>query len=73
MEYNDQAIREAMRLAGTPAGQQLLQMLQQSKGPELRQAMEKAAAGDMAQAKQSLAKLLSDPNIQQLLAKMGGK
>ena len=41
---NDQdAIREAMRLAQTPAGRQLLQMLQSSNDPQLQNAMASAA------------------------------
>lgn len=71
MEYNDKAIQEAMRLAGTPAGQQLLNMLQQSNNPALQQAMQKAAAGDYQQAKQAMSALLQDPQIKKLLEQMG--
>ena len=71
MEYNDKAIQEAMRLAGTPAGQQLLNMLQQSNTPALQQAMQKAAAGDYQQAKQAMSALLQDPQIKKLLEQMG--
>ena len=73
MEYNEQAIREAMRLAKTPAGQQLMNMLQQNNSEELRHAMEKAAAGDMVQAKQAVSAMLKDPQVQKLLEQMGGK
>lgn len=73
MEYNEQAIREAMRLAKTPAGQQLLNMLQQNSSEDLRRAMEKAAAGDMSQAKQAVSAMLKDPQVQKLLEQMGGK
>lgn len=73
MEYSEQAIREAMRLAKTPAGQQLLNMLQQNSSEDLRRAMEKAAAGDMSQAKQAVSGMLKDPQVQKLLEQMGGK
>lgn len=73
MEYNDQSIREAMRLAKTPAGQQLLNMLQQNNSEDLRRAMEKAAAGDLSQAKEAVSAMLKDPQVQQLLEQMGGK
>lgn len=73
MEYNEKTIQEAMRLAKTPAGQQLLNMLQQNNSEELRQAMEKAAAGDMSQAKLAVSAMLKDPQVQKLLEQMGGK
>ena len=71
MEYHDKDIQNAMRLAGTPAGQQLLNLLQQSKDPALQQAMEKAAAGDFQQAKQTMSALLQDPQVKKLLEQMG--
>ena len=60
-----------MRFAGTPAGQQLLNMLQQSNNPALQQAMQKAAEGDFQQAKQAMSALLQDPQIKKLLERMG--
>ena len=71
MEYHDKAIEDAMRFAGTPAGQQLLNMLQQSNNPALQQAMQKAAEGDFQQAKQAMSALLQDPQIKKLLEQMG--
>ena len=71
MEYHDKANQDAMRFAGTPAGQQLLNMLQQSNNPALQQAMQKAAEGDFQQAKQAMAALLQDPQIKKLLEQMG--
>ena len=73
MEYNEQAIRKAMRMAQTPAGQELIQKLSQGGGQELRQAMEKAAAGDMTEASRAMSALLQDPQIKKLLEQMGGK
>lgn len=71
MEYHDKAIQDAMRFASTPAGQQLLNMLQQSNNPALQQAMQKAAEGDFQQAKQAMSALLQDPQIKKLLEQMG--
>lgn len=69
---NDQdAIREAMRLAHTPAGKQLIQILQNSKDPNLQKAMSSAAAGDHGAAKQALSAILSNPEAQKLLQQMG--
>lgn len=67
----DKSIQEAMRLAKSPAGQQLLQMLQQNGGDELRQAIAKASAGDYAQAKQTITALLDTPEAKKLLEQLG--
>ena len=64
---------DLMALAGSPAGQQLLTILQQSGGPEMQQALGKAAAGDLAGAKELLAPILADPQIRALLSRLGGK
>jgi len=70
---NDQdAIREAMRLAQSPAGKQLIQMLQSSGDPNLQRAMSSAASGDYAGAKQALSAIMNNPEAQKLLRQMGG-
>lgn len=68
----DFSIQEAMRFAKSPAGQQLLAMLQQSDTGELQKAMDQAVAGDYGQAKQTVSSLLTDPEIQKLLQQLGG-
>ena len=73
MQNNQDAIREAMRLAGTPAGKQLMAMLQQSGKDELQQAMRSASAGDFAKAQQLLSGVLSSPEVRKLLEQMGGQ
>lgn len=70
MQNNEQAIQEAMRLAQSPAGQQLLSKLKESGGDELRQAMNQAAAGDYTQAMQALNGLLESPDIKKLLEQL---
>ena len=67
------SMQDAMRLANTPAGQQLLALLQQSDSAALRSAMEQASAGNYAQAKQVLGPLLDSPDVQKLLQQLGGK
>lgn len=62
---------ELMRLAQSPAGQQLLSMLQQSGGTELQSAMEKAAAGDYSQAQKTISAFLSSPEAKKLLEQLG--
>lgn len=68
---NPNPMQEAMKIASTPAGQQLLKLLRQNGGQELQQAMEKAAAGDYDQAKQAINALLSDPEAKKLLQQLG--
>ncbi|MBQ7801563.1 MAG: hypothetical protein IJ375_04495 [Oscillospiraceae bacterium] len=68
---NQNLMQEAMRLAGTPAGQQLLALLQKNGGAELKAAMDQAAAGDYEQAKKALSSLLADPEAKKLLDRLG--
>lgn len=70
--FSDFSAQDAMRLAATPAGQQLLTLLRQSSGTDLKKAMENAAAGNMELAMQALSGALADPRIQALLKQMGG-
>lgn len=65
-------LQEAMKLAQSPAGQQLIQLLQESGGSDLQSAMEKAAAGDYSQAKQAISALMRNPEARKLLKQMGG-
>lgn len=62
---------ELMRLAQSPAGQQLLSMLQQNAGTELQSAMAKAAAGDYSQAQKTISAFLSSPEAKKLLEQLG--
>lgn len=62
---------EIMKMAQSPAGQQLLCLLQQKGGAELQQAMTKASAGDYEQAKQMLSSLLQDPDAKKLMDTLG--
>ncbi len=70
MQNKNDSMQEALRLAGTPAGQQLIALLKASGGSSLEQARKHAANGDMEQAKQSLSAILSSPKVQQLLKEM---
>lgn len=63
-------LSEVMRMAQSPAGQQLLALLQQSSGEELRDAMEKASAGDYSQAKKTINAFLSTPEAKALMEKL---
>ena len=72
MQYNQDSIREALRMAQSPACQQLMRMLQQTGGQNLENAMNRAASGDYSEAKQVLNQLLADPQAKKLLEQMGG-
>ena len=72
MQNNQEAIREAMRLAQTPEGQQLMRLLQSGSSADLQKAMASASAGDYVGAKQALSAILNNPQAQKLLQQMGG-
>ena len=71
-EHNGIPIQEAIKMAQSPAGQQLIQLLQQKGGADLQSALEQAAAGDYAQAKKAISALMQNPEAQDLFRKMGG-
>ena len=73
MEKNSQefSMQEAMRLAKSPAGQQLIAMLRQKDPETLQQAAKQAGAGNYTQAMESLRDLLSSPEGKQLLKELG--
>ena len=65
------SMEQAKALAGSPAARELMALLRQKGGDELQNALNKAAQGDMEAAKQALSPLLSSPEVQQLLKKLG--
>ncbi len=69
----DFSMEEVMRLAKSPAGQQLLAMLKQGDSAKLEQAVTQAKTGNYSQASQTLSNLLSSPEAQKLLKDLGGK
>jgi len=69
----DFSMQEVLRLANTPAGQQLLAILRQAAPAVLRQLQEKLSSGDPAQAAQSLQLLLSTGQLQALQEQMRGQ
>ena len=72
-KFDEHSMEDMMKLAKSPAGQQLLTLLQQSADQNMQQALRRAAAGDMAGAKELLSPALADPRIQALLNQMGGR
>lgn len=68
----DFSMQEIMHLAKSPAGQQLLAMLQRSESGKVQQAADLAAAGKYDQAAQALQGMLSSPEAQMLIKQLGG-
>ena len=73
MQKNSQnfSMQEALRLAKSPAGQQLLDMLKQADPAVLQQAAKQASAGDYNQVQASLQDFLSSPEAKALLKELG--
>lgn len=71
--FQDFSMDEVMRLAKSPAGQQLLAMLKQGDSAKLEQALQQAKTGDYSQAGQTLNTMLSSPEAQKLIKELGGK
>ncbi len=69
----DFSMEEVMRLAKSPAGQQLIAMLKQKDNAKLEQAVAQAKGGDYSHASQTLSAMLSSPEAQRLLKELGGK
>ena len=68
---NGISMQDVLRLAASPAGQQLIALMQKNGGNEFKQAMQQAAAGDYTGAKRSVESLLTDPQAQRLLKELG--
>ena len=61
------SMSEAMHLAQSDAGKDLLAQLQKTHGATLQTAMAQAQSGDLEQVKKTLSSLLSSPEGQQLM------
>ncbi len=68
--FEDFSAKDILRLAKSPAGQQLLQLLQSEHGQTMASVQKSAEAGQMQQAQQSLSQLLSDPQAMALLKQL---
>lgn len=66
------SLQDVMRLAATPAGQQLIALLRQGNTAMLQEAARLASEGDTARARELLSGYLSDPAVRDLLAQLGG-
>lgn len=66
------SVQEAMRLANTPAGQQLFALLQQSHGDALNKAMAQATIGDYESVKKTMSSLLQSDDVKAILQQFRG-
>ncbi len=64
------SMKEALRLAKSPAGQQLQQLLQQADQETLNCVIEKAKQGDYEEATKQIRALMSSPQAQALLKEL---
>ena len=72
-KFQDFSMEEVMGLAKSPAGRQLIAMLQQKDSGQVQKAVSQAKSGDYAQASRTISDLLSSPEAQKLLKELGGK
>ena len=68
----DFSFAQAQKLANTPAGKQLMQLLQQQDSGQLQHAMDLASAGNYKEAGKMLQSLLASPEAQKLMQQLGG-
>ncbi len=66
----DFSVQEAMRLAKSPVGQQLIAMLRRSDKGQLQQIIDQASAGDFSKAGQMLNTMLSSKEAKTLLQQL---
>ena len=66
------SIQDLMRLANSPAGKQLISLLQQADPGAIANAKSQASSGNYAQAAQSLAPFLASEEVQKLMQQLGG-
>lgn len=73
MQKNSQnfSMEDALRLANSDAGKQLLAMLKRSQGATLQQALQQAASGDLESVRFTLSGVLTDPELRELLKELG--
>ena len=66
------SMQEALRLAKSDAGQQLLAHLHRTDGDRLQQAMDQAAAGNYEQVMLTLSSLLASDEVKALIKQLEG-
>lgn len=67
---DDFSMQEAMRLANSDLGKQLIALFQEQHGAQYQNVMNSARTGDLEQAKRSLAAFMDDPKTKALLKQL---
>ena len=71
LSNNSHLMQEAMKIAATPEGKKLINLLQQQNGNDLQKAMNLAAEGDISQARKVIQSLMENPDAKKLLDQLG--
>lgn len=71
-KFDNFSKKEAMRMAGSPAAQQLMALLQKKDPQALQKAMAQASAGDYSQIQNTLSGLMASSEVQALLKQLRG-
>ena len=66
------SMEEIKQLMRSPAGQQLIKLLQNSDDPALRKAKQLSAGGNMDAAKEALQQIAFSDEIKKLISQLGG-
>lgn len=71
-QENGFSMEEVMQLMRSPAGQQLIKLLQSSDDPALQKAKQLSAGGNINAAKDALQQMAASDEIKKLLSQLGG-
>ena len=70
--FSDFSMQDVQRMLSSPAGQQLMALLQQSDTKALSDAVEQAKKGNLSRAKEALSPILANEEIKKLLKGVEG-
>lgn len=71
MQRNEYDFQRAKELSGSAQARQLMELLRRSDPQQLQKVLESAAKGDFRQAQETLAPLMQNPQVQNLLKELG--
>lgn len=69
---NPQTTRELMKIANSPDGKKLLNLVQQQGGAGLSSAMQQAESGDYSSIKELITKIMDNPEAGELIKRIRG-
>ena len=71
MQLDPQTMKNLLQIMNTPAGQQLIAMLQKNGGKQLESALKNAEHGNYLDAQNEINSLLANPEAKKLLEQLG--